>query len=89
MENQLPMSYPSDDPNEAECEYINLDTMPDEALANLLEIELPNLIPRFGLLPDIAVGVNGPPEAPVCAPPLGMDALTPDERLHWHRTWDR
>ena len=89
MENQLPMPYPSDEPDATECEYINLDTMPDEALASLVEIELPNLTPRFGLPHDIALGVNGPPEAPVCAPPPGMDALTPDERLHWHQTWER
>ena len=55
MENQLPMPYPSDEPDETEREYINLDAMPDEALASLVEIELPRLIPLFGLLPDIAI----------------------------------
>lgn len=36
MENQLPMPYPSDEPDETEREYINLDAMPDEALASLV-----------------------------------------------------
>ena len=89
MENQLPMPYPSDEPDETEREYINLDAMPDEALASLVEIELPRLIPLFGLLPDIAIFSGNQPGAPACAPPPGMDALLPEEKLHWHQTWDR
>ena len=89
MENQLPMPYPSDEPDETEREYINLDAMPDEALASLVEIELPRLIPLFGLLPDIAIFSGHQPGAPACAPPPGMDALLPEEKLHWHQTWDR
>ena len=89
MENQLPMPYPSDEPDETEREYINLDAMPDEALASLVEIELPRLIPLFGLLPDIAIFSGNQPGAPACAPPPGMDALLPDEKLYWHQTWDR
>ena len=69
MENQLPMPYPSDEPDETEREYINLDAMPDEALASLVEIELPRLIPLFGLLPDIAIFSGNQPGAPACAPP--------------------
>lgn len=87
MENQLPMPYPSDEPDETVDEYIDLDTMPDDALARLLEIELPRLTPHFGLLPDVAI--VGTPEAPACAAPPGMDRLAPDEQLHWHLTWDR
>lgn len=52
MENQLPMPYPSDEPDETVDEYIDLDTMPDDALARLLEIELPRLTPT----PRIAAG---------------------------------
>lgn len=87
MESQSPMPCPSDEPDDAADEYIDLDSMPDDALASLLEIELPRLIPHFGLLPDVAI--FGTPEAPACAAPPGMDRLAPDEQLHWHLTWDR
>ena len=89
MENRLPTPYPSDEPNETDHAYINLDAMPDEALASLVEIELPNLTPGFGLPPDVAMLVGESPKAPACTPPPGMDALTADEKLHWHQTWDR
>ena len=80
MQNQSPMPCPSDGPEEIVHEYINLDTMPDEALASLVEIELPRLIPLFGLLPDIAICPGHQPGAPACAPPPGMDALLPEDR---------
>lgn len=70
MQNQSPMPCPSDGPEEIVHEYINLDTMPDEALASLVEIELPNLTPRFGLMPDLASFVDGGPRTPACAPRL-------------------
>ena len=89
MENQSPMPYPSDEPDETVHEYIDLDAMPDEALACLLEIEIPNLIPRFGLLPDVARFVDCEPELPACEPPPGIDALPKADQLHWHETWDR
>lgn len=37
-------------------ERLDLDNMPDEALARLIAIEVPALYPRFGLLPDVAAG---------------------------------
>lgn len=89
MQNQSPMPCPSDGPEEIVHEYINLDTMPDEALASLVEIELPNLTPRFGLMPDLASFVDGGPRTPACAPPPGLDALPDGEKLHWHVSWDR
>lgn len=89
MENQSPMPYPSDEPDETVHEYIDLDAMPDEALACLLETEIPNLIPRFGLLPDVARFVDCEPELPACEPPPGIDALPKADQLHWHETWDR
>ena len=89
MRNQSPMPSPSDEPEETVNEYINLDTMPDEALASLVEIELPNLIPRFGLMPDLASFVDGGPRTPASAPPPGLDALPAGSKLHWHVSWDR
>ncbi len=89
MQSQSPMPCPSDGPEEIVHEYINLDTMPDEALASLVEIELPNLTPRFGLMPDLASFVDGGPRTPACAPPPGLDALPDGEKLHWHVSWDR
>ena len=83
------MPYPSDEPDETVHEYVDLDAMPDEALACLLEIEIPNLIPRFGLLPDVAKFVDCEPETPSCAPPPGIASLPKADQLHWHETWDR
>ena len=51
MQNQSPMPCPSDGPEEIVHEYINLDTMPDEALASIVDIALPNLTPRLAPMP--------------------------------------
>jgi hypothetical protein len=40
----------------AEDIVLNLDDVPEEALSALLQIELPGLYPRFGVMPDIACG---------------------------------
>lgn len=89
MQNQSPVPYPSDESDETVHEYIDLDNMPDEALACLLEIEIPKLTPRFGLLPDVARLVDCDPETPACAPPPSIESLPKADKLHWHETWER
>ncbi len=46
MKNQSPMPYPSDEPEGVASDHVNLDAMPDDALACLLKFELPSLSPR-------------------------------------------
>lgn len=89
MKNQSPMHYPSHEAEGVASDHINLDAMPDEALACLLKFELPRLSPRFGLLPDIARFADREPETPASPPPPGIDALPDADKLHWHQTWDR
>ena len=89
MENQSPMPYPSDEPDEAADEYIDLDSMPDDALASLVEIELPHLTPRFGLIRDMATFVDGDARTPASKPPRGKDASPVCAKPHWHGSWDR
>lgn len=80
---------PSDQHDEFDREHINVDAIPDLALGSLVEIELPKLTPRFGLMPDLATFVDGDPPTPDCPPPPGMDEVPAADRLHWHRSWDR
>lgn len=47
---------PTSHENRPDVDALDLDSMAPEALCSLVDIELPNLCPRFGLVPDVLEG---------------------------------